>query len=128
MSQDYRELIDWLRDNSNVPERVKKINSVFIEESLGLEKARNTNNSRYCAVLNLLALKSSLDWFTCRILGNYPLDEINDHHIFPTKCKLEKDPDIANSILNRTLLHEKTNQKIKDKCPGEYCKEIKNHP
>ena len=125
MSQDYREIVEWLRDNNNVPERVKKINNVFVEESLGLEKARNTNNSRYCAVLNLLALESSRDWFTHRILGNYSLEKINDHHIFPTGCKIEKDPDLANSILNRTLLHEKTNQRIKNSSPKEYCKEIK---
>lgn len=125
MSQDYREIVEWLRDSSNIPERIAKINNVFIEEALGLEKARNTNNSRYCAVLNLLALESSRDWFTDRILGNYPLDKINDHHIFPIKCKVNVDPELVNSILNRTLLYDETNQKIKSSCPKEYYKKIK---
>ncbi|KUK43727.1 MAG: Uncharacterized protein XD72_1891 [Methanothrix harundinacea] len=126
MSQDYREIIGWLEDDTKVPERVKKINNVFIEESLGLEKAKNTNNSRYCAVLNLLALKTSRDWFTDRILGNYPLEKINDHHIFPTKCNIELDSELANSILNRTLLYEETNLRIKNNCPKEYYKKIED--
>jgi hypothetical protein len=66
----------------------------------------------------------SKDWFTGKILGNYPLNEINDHHIFPTKSRLNVDPELVDSILNRAILHETTNKEIQNRSPKDYYQEI----
>ena len=124
MAKDYKEMIEWFGDDKKVPERIKKVNSVFIEENLNLERIRNTNNSQYCTILNVLAKKSAKDFFTGRILGNYPIEEINDHHIFPIKSGLKLSESKIDSILNRTLLLQETNIKIKNKKPSQYYKEI----
>jgi hypothetical protein len=123
MSQDYREVNDWIEHDCNVPTRVKEIDNTFLE-SLNLDAVKNRNNSRYCAILNLFALRLSKDWFTGKILGNYPLNEINDHHIFPTKSGLNIDTELVDSILNRAILHEKTNKEIQNKSPKDYYPEI----
>ena len=123
MAKDYRDVIEWLQDNTKIPDRVKKITSVFVD-SLNLEKVKNTNSSQYCAVLNMLALNSAKDFYTGRILGNYPIEEIHDHHIFSLKAGLKISDDKLDSILNRTLIVNETNNKIKNKTPKNYYGEI----
>lgn len=123
MAKDYRDVIEWLQDDKQIPVRIKKTTSVFIE-SLNLEKVKNTNSSQYCAVLNILALYSAKDFYTGRVLGNYPIEEISDHHIFSGKSGLKIPDDKLDSILNRTLLVNETNNKIKNNTPKNYYEDI----
>ena len=123
MARDYKEMVEWFNDDDNKPERIRKINSVFIEE-LNLDKIKNTNNSQYCTILSILSIKSAKDFFTGRTIGTYPINEINDHHIFPIKSGLKIQEDKIDSILNRTPLLQETNIKIKNKKPSKYVKEI----
>jgi predicted HTH transcriptional regulator len=124
MSQDYREFLHWIDDESKVPVRIEKIDNVI--STLDLRSVRNTGHSRYRAILSLLALKLSKDWFSGNILGNYSLDKINDHHIFPVKSEIMQklDSEFVNSILNKTLLSEETNKKIKNRNPKDYYQDI----
>jgi len=124
MAKDYRELKEWFKDDTKIPDRISQITSTYIEDRLNLLKAKHTNNSRYCAVLNLLALKSAKDFYNGRQLGTYPSKEINDHHIFPKKSKIKISSEKMDCILNRTLIFDETNNKIKNKTPKDYYEEI----
>jgi len=74
----------------------------------------------YSGVFCLLAIRGARDWS----LGeSIQLQKLNDHHIFPRAYlrdhKISKKP-VVNSIVNRTLISNKTNNKIKAKSPAEY--------
>jgi len=122
MAKDFSDMQNWLLNDSQIPERVKKITSSFIDESIDFLKIKNTNNSQYSAILNLLALNLAKDFYTGRPVnsGDFSLDKIHDHHIFPKKCKLQINSDKVDSILNRTLLYDETNEDISNKKPSEY--------
>lgn len=124
MSKDYRDMLEWFDDSSKMPERITKITASFINESLNLQRVKNVSSSQYRAVLNLLARKSAQDFFTGRLLGNYKLDEIDDHHIFPVKSGLKMPEEKVDCILNRTLLCTETNKKIQNQTPKEYYADI----
>jgi hypothetical protein len=78
--------------------------------------------------LCLIALNNAEDFYTGRVLdtGTYTEGRIHDHHIFPKKGqgyraeKTKKFPLTQDSILNRTLLLEETNEDIKAKRPSQY--------
>ena len=125
MAKDYSELVQWLQNGNVIPERVKKVTAIFIEESIDFRKAFNANNSQYSAVLNFLALKGAKDFLSGRILGNFDLAEIHDHHLFPKKSGIKiSDNRLFDCILNRTLIVDETNRKITNKKPSKYYKEI----
>lgn len=120
MAKDFDDMQKWLLDDSQVPERIKKITSSFIDSSINFLKIKNTNNSQYSTILNLLALNLAKDFFTGRLLGNFSVNEIHDHHIFPKKCGLSISSDKIDSILNRTLIYDETNRDISNIKPSEY--------
>lgn len=122
MAKDFSDMQKWLLDDSQVPERVRKIGKDFIDTSINFLKIKNTNNSQYSAILNLLALNLARDFYTGRPVnsGDFSLDKIHDHHIFPKKCGLQISPDKIDSILNRTLIYDETNGGINNKKPSEY--------
>jgi hypothetical protein len=55
--------------------------------------------------------------------GVFELQKLHDHHIFPKaflkRHGLTKRSDV-NSVVNRTLISDKTNGKVKDRAPAEY--------
>lgn len=62
--------------------------------------------------------------------GDFANEKINDHHIFPKQVK-GLDPeksktfnDIRDSVVNRTLLLNETNNRIKSKKPSQYIAEM----
>jgi hypothetical protein len=74
----------------------------------------------YSGVFCLLAIRGARDW---QVAEHIELQKLQDHHIFPQaylkRHGLTKKPEI-NTIANRTLISDKTNQKIKDKAPAAY--------
>lgn len=64
--------------------------------------------------------------------GDFFGQGVNDHHIFPNKIKgvskkkFQKFSQFKDSILNRTLLYDETNQQINAKKPSEYLEEMRN--
>jgi hypothetical protein len=125
MSRDFREWKDWLQNGGQI-ERVNRINRQFIDEiDFG---AVTKGSARYDAVLCLLALNGAPDFFRAEIVGvgDYAQGHIDDHHIFP-KAVQELDPERSirfrrcrDSIVNRTLLLDETNKRIRNKKPSEY--------
>src|SRR6267154_1682264 len=77
----------------------------------------------YCGVFCMLALRGARDW---RLMENIRLQSLEDHHIFPRRYL--KDHGIhkrllRNSIVNRTLISDETNGKIRDHAPADYIRE-----
>lgn len=77
-------------------------------------------SSVYCGIFSLLAIAGARDW---RRGESIQLQELQDHHIFP-RAYLKRheltNRNEVNSIVNRTLISDETNGKIKDKAPAEY--------
>jgi hypothetical protein len=77
----------------------------------------------YCGVFCMLALRKARDW---RLKESIRLQELDDHHIFPRRYLKEHGVHrrvVRNSILNRTLISDDTNRKIRDSAPAEYIKD-----
>ncbi|MGP8024392.1 MAG: DUF262 domain-containing protein [Methanobacterium sp.] len=125
MSKDFREWKEWIKTGKTI-ERIYKTNSKYIDE-LDLKKSRK-GSARYNSILCLLTLNRVEDFFHGQIVGtgDYSNKRINDHHIFPAKVN-GLDPENSKTfteykdlIVNRTLLFDETNNKIKNKLPSEY--------
>ena len=112
---DFKEMKAWFDSNDLQP---------FDLEEKGDYNTSKGNSAIYKAIMCLVAKKGALDF----IRDDPPeYSALEDHHIFPRskakKYKAEKDID---SILNRTLIFEKTNRYISNKDPSSYVKEIMN--
>jgi hypothetical protein len=129
MAKDFRDWKLWLDTKAPI-ERIKKINREYIQE-VDFKTIRK-GSSRYNVILCLLALNNASDFFKNRQIGSgdYSNSRINDHHIFPSKvnglvtAKSRYFRETKDTIVNRTLLFDETNGKIKNKKPSEYLDEI----
>jgi len=131
MSKDFRQLKAWLEEKE-MPERVRNIEH-FKEtiRELDLSKERK-GSSVYNAIISLLALRKAEDFLTGRVPGavDYVGESVNDHHIFPSRVKglepnkMKRFSDTKDNIVNRTLLLDETNSRIKNKRPSEYLQNI----
>ncbi len=74
----------------------------------------------YSGIFCLLALGGARDW---KYAESIQLQNLDDHHIFPRKYLhrhgVTKRGDV-NTVLNRTLISNQTNKKIRDTAPGVY--------
>lgn len=131
MSLDFRDWKEWINNEKDL-DRISGINQDFINEIDF--KTTMKGAARYNAVLCILALNKAEDFYKGRIVGtgDYSDDKINDHHIFPTQVK-ELDPeksrtfkDFKDSIANRTLLLDETNNRIWNKKPSQYIADMVN--
>lgn len=82
----------------------------------------------YSGIFCLLALQRARDW---RRGESIQLQDLQDHHIFPQaylrRHELTKRIRV-NSIVNRTLISDETNNKIKDKAPADYLNNVEIFP
>lgn len=92
-------------------------------EGYGVRESTSYASSIYSGVFCLLVLHGARDWAAAEAIN---LQSLQDHHIFP-KGYLNrkgfdprKDASLINSIVNRTLISDATNNKIKDKAPHDY--------
>ena len=129
MGKDFRDWKTWFSGDGEI-EQLRKVDREFISEmDLATE---NKGSGRYNAIICLLTLNGVRDFYNERILGtgDFTDQAINDHHIFPKKVS-DLPPERAtnfdrfqDSILNRTLIIDETNQKIQNKKPSEYLAEM----
>jgi len=125
MSKDFREWKDWMKTGKEV-ERIAILNPDFINK-LNLKNCRK-GSARYNAILCLLALNDARDFFKGQIvgIGDYMNETIDDHHIFPKgitgldKHSCRSFDELKDCILNRTLLLDETDIKIRNKRPSQY--------
>jgi len=133
MAKDFRDWKEWINTGKNI-ERIDRINMEFIN-NLNLKNVRK-GSAQYKAIICILALNHAVDFYKEWVVGkgDFSYDNINDHHIFPKKVK-DVDPkkyktfnETKDFIVNKTLLLDETNIKIKNKKPYQYIKDmIKKH-
>ena len=129
MSKDFRDWSEFIEKKKAI-ERMEKINKDYILK-LDLKSVKK-GSARYKAIICILTLNDARDLYTESSPGivDYSSENINDHHIFPNLVKglnPEKSrhfEDCKDSIVNRTLLLNDTNNKINNKRPSEYLKEL----
>jgi hypothetical protein len=110
---DYKNMKEWF-DNPNE----RPFNNMPVED-FNISK---TSSAIYKGIMCLIAKKGALD-FVENDPPNY--SKLEDHHIFPkSKAVRYNAKGNINSILNRTLIFEKTNGWITNKDPSNYLKEI----
>ncbi|MCK4949520.1 MAG: DUF262 domain-containing protein, partial [Thermoplasmata archaeon] len=111
IKQDFDQTKKWLRDTAKRPDVVSEAKNRIGE--LKLETI--DRGATYKALLNIVALKGAKDFFTGQSIE---LIILNDHHIFPKKSGIKLNDE--NSILNRTLILDKTNKRILKNKPSIY--------
>jgi hypothetical protein len=129
MAKDFRDWKEWINTEKNI-ERIDRINMEFIN-NLNLKNVRK-GSAQYKAIICLLALNHAVDFYKEWVVGkgDFSYDNISDHHIFPKKVK-RLDPgknktfnETKDFIVNKTLLLDETNIKIKNKKPSQYIKDM----
>lgn len=129
MGKDFRDWKLWLSGDGTI-EQLSKVDEEFVRE---MDLASEQKGSgRYNAVICLLALNNAEDFKTGRTLGTGDFTDkgINDHHIFPKNVNnLPEDTattftQLKDSILNRTLILDSTNEWISNRPPSTYLPEI----
>jgi hypothetical protein len=118
--KDYSELLGHWTEGKPEP-------AVFTEARIrigarghSVRDSASTASTVYNGVFCLLALRGARDW---RRGETIQLQDLEDHHIFPQaylrRHGITGRIDV-NSIVNRTLISDETNGKIRDKAPAEY--------
>jgi hypothetical protein len=118
--KDYVELTQkWLAAGPE-PEIFQEAESIIGSPGFKVRNSTSHASSVYSGVFCLLAIEKARDW---RREENIQLQKLEDHHIVP-KAFLKRHGITkrlqVNSIVNRTLISDETNQLIRDKAPSEY--------
>jgi len=106
-------------DNPETPEVFRLAQANIGGSGFTVEDSASTASSVYCGVFALLAIGGAKDW---KLSDSITLQNLEDHHIFP-KSILKSygiEGGKANTILNRTLIADETNQLIKARTPADY--------
>lgn len=129
MAKDFRDWKEWINTGKNI-ERINRIDIEFIN-NLNLKSVRK-GSAQYKAIICLLALNDLQDFYTgWKVgVGDFSHENINDHHIFPKKVsgldseKSKTFNEAKDFIVNKTLLLDETNIKIRNKKPSQYIKDM----
>lgn len=123
-ANDLSYMSDWIRGKEDEPRTIREAN--FHENRL-LE-LRTRNSAPYKGLYALLMRNEGCRDFYTRDsieIQTFFDDNIDIHHIFPRSWCETQDihKDIYNSIINKTALSSRTNQKIGNKPPSQYLRE-----
>jgi hypothetical protein len=118
--KDYAEMTaHWLRGGPE-PEVLADARVSIGGPGFRVRSSASYASAVYSGVFCLLANRHARDWRRGEAIQ---LQELQDHHIFPQaylkRHGLTKNAEL-NSIVNRTLISNETNGKIRDKAPAEY--------
>lgn len=127
ITKDYKDVMEWTANDSVVPESVSDIRTSLFS-NYSLRDRTYAGSSIYKGVFNFLFMNDARDFYVDDKI-KFNRNDLDDHHIFPTKFLASKNvKQHVNSILNKTLIHGTTNKSISKKAPGEYIQEmIKKH-
>ena len=124
IANDFSEVTSWLREEIDLPSTVREANF----QSNRLLEVQTRASAVYKGVYALLMPNGCRDFLT-----GSPIDEqissdssIDIHHIFPRDwCRNQGiEPNVFNSIINKTALSASTNRKIGGRAPSQYLQEI----
>ncbi|MBI3272448.1 MAG: DUF262 domain-containing protein [Planctomycetes bacterium] len=118
--KDYSELLaHWVEDKPE-PAVFAEARARIGASGFSVADSASFASSVYSGIFSLLAIAGGRDW---RRGESIQLQDLEDHHIFP-RAYLRRhgisNKNEVNSIVNRTLISDETNGKIKDKAPAEY--------
>jgi len=120
--KDYMELLAHWTEGKPEPSVFAEARARIGSEGYRVRESASNASAVYSGIFCLLALRGARDW---RRGESIQLQDLQDHHIFP-QAYLKRhgftkrtDP-YRNSIVNRTLISDETNNKIKDKAPADY--------
>jgi hypothetical protein len=116
----------WLEDGERptVFEEARRIGS----NEFSIRSATSNASGIYCAVFCLLAKQGARDWQRGE---HIELQNLQDHHIFPKDyLKRHGIPtgDRTNTVINRTLIADQTNNRIRAKSPADYLADVSIFP
>jgi hypothetical protein len=118
--KDYAEMLaHWTKDAPE-PAVLTEARARIGADGYTIRDSASHAGAIYSGIFCLLALNEAKDW---RRGEDIRLQELQDHHIFPRaflqRHKINKGGEV-NSVVNRTLISNETNNKIKDKSPASY--------
>ena len=118
--KDYQEMTrHWLQSGPE-PEVFGDAQNWIGSSGFRVRDSASYASAVYSGIFCLLALRNARDW---RRGEDIRLQDLQDHHIFPKaylkRHGIEKRGDV-NTIANRTLISDETNNTIKDKAPADY--------
>ncbi len=118
--KDYAEMTRHWFDDGPEPEVFHDAENLIGTPGFRIRGSASYASAVYSGVFCLLAIGNARDW---RRGEDIRLQELQDHHIFPQaylkRHNITKRVDV-NTIANRTLISNETNNKIKDKAPALY--------
>jgi hypothetical protein len=118
--KDYAEMTRHWFDHGLEPEVFRDAENLIGTPGFRIRGSASYASAVYSGVFCLLAIRNARDW---RRGEDIRLQELQDHHIFPQaylkRHNITKRVDV-NTIANRTLISNETNNKIKDKAPADY--------
>lgn len=118
--KDYQEMTRHWFDDGPEPEIFREAQAWIGSPGFRVRDSASYASAVYSGIFCLLALRSARDW---RRGEDIRLQELHDHHIFPQaylrRHGINKRVDV-NTIANRTLISNETNNKIKDNAPADY--------
>lgn len=125
MMRDFKDVCEWIEDTSRVPEFVQNFRIELQSSAYNFKDVKKPNSSKYIGVFNLLFRNEAKDFYRDAPIS---FNQLEDHHIFPKnflrRHSVNADWD---SVLNRTLILNRTNKEISNKSPAEYiAQSIKN--
>jgi hypothetical protein len=118
--KDYAEMTRHWTGGAALPEVFREAENWIGSPGFRIRDSASYASAVYSGVFCLLALRNARDW---RRGEDIRLQLLQDHHVFPQAYLKRHGIDkriTVNSIANRTLISDETNNKIKDKPPAAY--------
>lgn len=126
--KDYQEMLAYWTHGTPEPAVFGEARARIGATGYGVRDSASYASNVYSGVFCLLALRNARDW---RRGESIELQKLQDHHIFPRaylrRHGLTKQADV-NSIVNRTLISDETNNKISDAAPADYLASVAVFP
>lgn len=118
--KDYVEMMEYWTKGRPAPSLFNEAQARIGATGFSIRDSASFASAVYSGVFCLLAIQEARDW---RRGENIQLQQLEDHHIFPQAFLRRhgiKDRMTVNSLVNRTLISDETNGKIKDGAPADY--------
>lgn len=114
--QDVRDLENWIDGKANSPQWLQQLTT----QDLNLDVVDDRRTALYRGIMGLVVCRGSKDFLTGQ---SVKYSECQDDHIFPKSVYKKSYAEQVNTILNRTLIWEKTNNQKKNKLPSDFFQE-----
>lgn len=121
---DFTDVVNWIK-GGNTPETI----ATFRFDPATLRDTTGRQRAIYRGTLALVFRNRSRDFHSHKPLTQEVITEnhIDDHHIFPDKYLEKKNvlPRQRDCVLNHTYIDRETNQRISNRAPSDYLREIR---